>query len=100
MINKLLLVRTPDVDSTLTERAGISGFIKGSPVAIRPSAKSWSDEQISHWGFILEGMKVSDLQKLLKWVAEEGEEGVTLHDYDGDLTKALANVGLQVNKAA
>lgn len=99
MINKLLLVRQTDIDSSLTERAGVGAFLKGKPLPVSPL--TWREEDgLSHYGFVLEGMKLADLKELEDWIKRNGSEGVTLHEHEGDVAATLAGVGLRVNDAA
>ena len=99
MISKLLLVRQSEIDSTLVERAGCSAFVVGDPLKISPI--SWGDEDgLSHYGFVLQKMKLDDLKELEKWIAKNGSEGVSLHEFDESVDKSIANVGLRINKSA
>lgn len=101
MINKLLLIRTQDIDSSLTERSGAATFVKGEPIPISP--KAWNEEAgLSHYGFVLEGMKLKNLKELETWIKDNGSEGVQLHEYSPDtgVDKALASIGLKINKSA
>lgn len=105
MINKLFLVRTADIDSSLTDRAGVQAFLKGKPIPISPL--TWREEDgLSHWGFILGDIRpLKVLKDLEAWVQRNASNpespGITLHDYDPEkgVEDTLSGLGLRVNEA-
>lgn len=97
MIQKLLLIRKNNSRSSIIEEAGLQAFVKGEVLKIAPQA--WHEEAgISHYGFVLSGLKLDDLAKLQEWIGEQ--TGIILLDHSSDITTTLASVGLQINQAA
>src|SRR5687767_8583067 len=100
MIRKLVIVRVkrvhPDVLGDLEQ------FVVGEPLKVSPVA--WGDEAgLSHWGYVLEGMKLADLEALRAWDQAFGYSTVlSLGDKKKEVTveEALASVGLQINPEA
>ena len=97
MISKLLLIRKANSRSTILDEANAKPFVKGDVLNISPQA--WHEEEgVSHYGFVLSGMKLDDLHSLQQWVGEQ--TGITILDHTDDVTNTLASVGLRVNQAA
>jgi hypothetical protein len=99
MINKLLIVRTANSRSSLIEEAGLAPFLKGQVINISP--KDWEDESgLSHYGYVLNGLKLKDLDALTLWVGQA--DGVTLLplNLDSDYVAALQAAGLRINESA
>jgi len=66
-VKRLLLVRKKDTRPNLIEASGLSTFHKTQPLPLMP-LYGWPEEAgISHWGYILEGLMLDDLETLAKW---------------------------------
>lgn len=66
-VKRLLLVRKKDTRPNLIEASGLSTFHKTQPLPLMP-LYGWPEEAgISHWGYILEGLMLDDLETLTKW---------------------------------
>ena len=66
-VKRLLLVRKKDTRPNIIEASGLSTFHKTQPLPLMPMY-SWPEEAgISHWGYILEGLMLEDLETLSKW---------------------------------
>lgn len=99
MIRKLLLIRKKAMKSDLIKSQGLTTFAKSEPLNVSPAA--WNDEAgLSHYGFVLEGMKLKDMEKLNEWI--DTSEDTLLQDMDKDMRpeEALAKLGLRINAAA
>lgn len=97
MISKLLLIRKKDIKSDLLDKSGFKGFLKGKPVAVQPQV--WGEEDgISHYAFLLEGLKLKDWTALKTWNADPKSVEALILDVpkDGDVTMALASVDLKI----
>lgn len=98
MIQKLLLVRVQAMRSTLLETAGLKPFA-GEPICVSPRA--WADEAgLSHYGFVLNGLKLKDWQELQKWDETTPDVTVLEHEEGADVEATLATAGLRINKSA
>lgn len=100
MIQKLLLVRVANSTSDLLDRAGVKSFA-GAPLNVSPISKAagWHDEAgLSHYAFELKDLKLKDWQALDKFV--QANDGLSVHDHEGDVGKTLAGLGLRINAAA
>jgi len=100
MIRKLVIVRKKHVRPDVLGE--LATFVAGEPLKVSPVA--WGDEAgLSHWGYVLDGMKLADWQALQAWDAKVGFATVlSLGDSKHPVTveEALASVGLCVNQSA
>lgn len=75
-IKRLLLIRKKDVRANLMEQFGFTKFIKQEPIPVMP-LYTWNDtDGLSHYGYILEGLQLEDMQNLEEWEAKH--TGATL----------------------
>lgn len=94
LARKLLLVRKLNVTADLVEKNGLAPFSKGKPIPVSPQA--WNEEAgLSHWAYVLEGMKLKDLEMLGQWHHKRPND--TVLDLAEDVETALAGVGLRIN---
>lgn len=100
MIKKLVIARKKQV--TPEALGDLASFVEGESVPISPVA--WGEESgLSHWGWVLSGLKLKDLEALSKWEQTVGFATVlSLGDEKKPITtdEALASVGLRVNTLA
>lgn len=98
-LNRLVLVRKANSRSTLIDESGLKGNMSGDPLNISPL--SWDEEDgLSHYGYILNGLKLGDIEDLLKWAVNK--EGVTVHPIEEGVSvdETLGSVGLRINTLA
>jgi len=95
---KILLVRKANTNADLLDQGGLTGFLKGQPLKVSPVA--WNPEfGLSHYGYVLDGMKLDDLHKLAVFV--DGCEGASIVNVTNeDIAGALESRGLHVNPLA
>lgn len=94
---KLLIIRKAKMRSDALATAGLSQFVEGEPLAVSPLA--WQPEDgLSHWGFVLGGMKLADLEAVKAF--EQANAASTLLDLPEDPETSLASVGLRIHPAA
>lgn len=97
MINKLLLVRKFNASSDFLSRNNLIPFCSQEPLKISPIA--WCEEEgITHYGYILQGMKVEDFNRLLELV--KTNDYLCVLPYEGNPLKSLHSVGLRINESA
>lgn len=107
-LKKLLLIRKKDVRANLLDQSGFAQFSKGKPIPVTP--KTWNDEQgISHYGYVLEGLMLKDLEALKKWELANNTSTVLSYDKvveedrksrEQTLEEVLDSVGLRINELA
>lgn len=111
MIRKLLLIRIAKARADLLAESGFAHFVKGEPLNVSPAA--WDEQSgLSHYGYVLEGLKLKDLDNLRKWL-DKNTEATLLEviqevgknrlpdDFEGDTVDyALSQVGLKINSLA
>ena len=109
-VKRLLLVIKKLVKAELIDEYGFTSFVTGKPIPITPLA--WEPESgLSHYGYVLDGLKLKDLDKLEQF--QKGYTGVTVHEFYKTLDKlgkstktletveqTLARVGLGINELA
>ena len=117
LARKLLLVRRLNVTADLIEKNGLAPFSKGKPIPVSPQA--WNEEAgLSHWAYVLEGMKLKDLEMLTQYSQVRVDDsildikpwdkdkdgmlycGYKLQGINLDVEKALADCGLRINTLA
>lgn len=71
-VKRLLLVLKKYVRPDLLSKAGFESFCKTDPIPVSPVA--WDMEAgVSHYGYLLEGLKLKDIEVLDKWIAKHGK---------------------------
>lgn len=99
MIRKLVIVREKRVTPTVLGE--FDRFVEGEPLAVSPI--QWPIEAgLSHHGWVLGGMKLSDLKALREWDTAFGHSTIlNLGDDKSPITvdDALKSVGLRINPA-
>lgn len=111
-VKRLLLVRMKHVRADFLEKNGIAQYVKEKPIPVFP-LYSWKPQHgLSHYGYILEGLLLKDIQFLAKWEQAHGNETLLVFDEIRDdkddpktlrlqtVDEVLAAVGLQVNPIA
>lgn len=97
---KILLVRKINANADLLDKAGMTGFLKGQPLKVSPIA--WEPEHgISHYGYVLDGMKLDDLVKLSDFVGtNEGMSLIGVRKDQETIEDSLRSCGLRENPIA
>ena len=119
-IKKIVLVRKNDMRSDFLSTSPFGQFVVGQPLPLSPfDQKGWPHENgLSHYGFVLSGMKLRDLEQLrtfwenpesppmqvLDWVdeirASKKQQGKKLKDEQEQIDATLQHVGLSINPLA
>lgn len=102
-VTKLLIIRKKYVTPTLLEESGLKQFCKTDPLKIYPLYDWQPENGITHYGYLLEGLKLDDLEKLKKFVDSCPKSSRIIIDIRQGEThlEALAReVSLQINPIA
>lgn len=101
-VKRLLLIRRKDVKASLINESGFGSFVKLDPIPVAPLA--WAPNQgLSHYGYVLQDLKLADLEKLDEWEAKH--TGATVLSFnrkedksEESVDEVLAKVGLGIGK--
>lgn len=106
MLNKLIIYRQSKVKSDTMSGSELASYVVGDVLNISPAA--WADEAgLSHYGWVVEGLKLKHVKLLDDFIAVHSHATVLdLYEYrkgkkvDRSVEDTLKTVGLRINELA